>query len=67
MANRSWLLDDDDASWLKLQSFALIEETTAFLQSKVALAAGIDRKALKESLNPTFDSPRKFKYLKHCA
>lgn len=52
MANRSWLLDDNDASWLKLQSFALIEETKAFLQSKVALAAGIDRKALEESLNP---------------
>lgn len=52
MANRSWLLEDNDASWQKLQSFAVIEETTAFLQSKVALAAGIDRKALGELLNP---------------
>lgn len=52
MANRSWLLDENDASWLKLQSFALIEESKAFLQSKVALAANIDRKALEESLNP---------------
>lgn len=52
MAKRSWLLENNDVSWLKLQSFALIEETKAFLQSKVALAANIDRKALEESLNP---------------
>ena len=51
MANRSWLLQDDDAAWLKLQSSAAIEETTtAFLQSKAALSAGIDRKTLEESL-----------------
>lgn len=57
MANRFWLLDDNDASWLELQSFALIEEPTAFLQGKVALAAGIDRKALEESLNPNLIHP----------
>ena len=51
MGNRSWLLQDDDPAWLKLPNPAVIEETTtSFLQSNVALAAGIDRKALEKSL-----------------